>query len=63
MWILGLKGLRIVVAGERCNVTGEHFQRGSTSQKIVIGYRTLAREFCVVNGECSDLCCLLNTLM
>ena len=31
--------LRILVAGERGNVTGEYFERGSTSEKkIVIGY-------------------------
>ena len=24
--------LRILVAGERCNVTGEYFKRGSTSE-------------------------------
>ena len=47
---------RILVAGERCNITGEHFERGSTSEKkIIIGYQTLAREFSVVNGEFSDL--------
>ena len=48
--------LRILVAGERCNFTGEYCERGSMSQyKIVIGYRTLAGEFCVVNGEFSNL--------
>ena len=30
--------------------------------KIVIGYHTLAGEFCVVNGDFSDLRCLMNTL-
>ena len=30
--------------------------------KIVIGYHTLAGEFCVVNGDFSNLCCLMNTL-
>ena len=29
--------------------------------KIVIGYHTLAGEFCVVNGDFSNLCCLMNT--
>ena len=29
---------------------------------IVIGYGLLAGEFCVVNGEFSDLWCLMNTL-
>ena len=27
-----------------------------------MGYRTLAGEFCVVNGEFSDLQCLMNNL-
>ena len=27
-----------------------------------IGYQTLAREFCIVNREFSDLLCLMNTL-
>ena len=32
-----------IVAGVRCNVTGEYFEKGSTSEKkIVIGYRRLA---------------------
>ena len=32
-----------IVAGVRCNVTGEYFEKGSTSEKkIVIGYRGLA---------------------
>ena len=36
--------LRILVAGERCNVTEEYFESGSKSEyKIVIGYRTFAR--------------------
>ena len=53
--------LRILVAGERCNVTGEYFEGGSTSEfKIVIGYRTFAGESCVINGELSDLRCLMN---
>ena len=55
--------LRILVAGERCNVTGEYFERGSTSEyKIVIGYRTFAGVSCVVNGEFSDLRCRMNNL-
>jgi len=42
--------LRILVAGERCNVTGEYFERGSTSEyNIVIGYQTFAREISIVN--------------
>ena len=42
--------LRILVAGERCNVTGEYFERGPyLSKKIVITYLTLARELSVVN--------------
>ena len=55
--------LRILVAGERCNVTGEYFERGSTSEyKIVIGYRTFAGESCIVNGELSDRRSQMNTL-
>ena len=55
--------LRILVAGERCNVTEEYFERGSTSEyKIAIGYRTFAGELCVVNGEFSDLRCRMNIL-
>ena len=56
--------LRILVAGERCNVTGEYFERGSTSEyKIVIGYRTFAAESCIVNGEFSDRRSQMNTLL
>ena len=41
--------LRNLVAGESCNFIGEYCQRGSMSEyKIVIGYCTLAGEFCVV---------------
>ena len=48
--------LRNLVAGESCNFIGEYCERGSTSEyKILIGYRTLAGEFCVVNREFSDL--------
>ena len=48
--------IRILVAGERCNVTGEYFEKGSTSeQKVVIGYRTLAGEFSAVKEEFSYL--------
>ena len=48
--------LRILVVGERCNVTGEYFKTGSTSEyKTVIGYRTFAGELCVVNVEFSNL--------
>ena len=33
----------LIVAGVRCNVTGEYFEKGSTAEKkIVIGYRRLA---------------------
>ena len=47
---------RILIAGERCNLTTEYFESGSMSeQKTVLGYRTLAGEFSVVNGEFSDL--------
>ena len=42
--------LGILIAGERCNVTGGYCERGSTSEfKIVIGYRTFTGEFCIVN--------------
>ena len=55
--------LRILVAGESCNVIGEYFERGSKSEyKIVIGYRTFAGELCVINKEFSDLRCRMNTL-
>lgn len=48
--------LRNLVAGESCNFIGEYCERGSTSEyRILIGYRTLAGEFCVVNREFSDL--------
>ena len=40
---------RLHLVGERCNITGEYFERGSTSEyKIVTGYRTFAGA-CVVN--------------
>ena len=56
--------LKIPVGGERCNIIGECFERGSTSeQKLVIDYRTLTGEFCTVNGELSYLRCLMNTLI
>ena len=52
-----------LVAGERGNFSGEYCERGSMSEyKIVIGYHTLAGEFCVVNGYFSHLHCLMNTL-
>ena len=48
--------LRILVAGERCNVTEKYFESGSMlEQKIVIGYQMFAGEFFVVNREFSDL--------
>ena len=56
--------LKILVAGERFNATGEYFKRGSTSKKkLVIGHQTLAEEFCIVSGEFSDLQGLMNTLI
>ena len=56
--------LRILVVGERCNVTGEYFKRGSTSEyKTVIGYWTFARELCIVNREFSNRWCPMNTLV
>ena len=52
-----------LVTGERGNFSGEYCERGSMSEyKIVIGYHTLAGEFCVVNGYFSNLRCLMNTL-
>lgn len=55
--------LKILVAGERFNATGEYFKRGSTSaKKLVLGHQTLAEEFCIVSGEFYDLQCLINTL-
>ena len=33
-----------------------------SESKIVIEYEILAREFCIVSGEFSDLWCLMNTL-
>ena len=48
--------LRILVTGERCNVTGEYFEGGSTSKyNIVIGYQTFAGELSKINQEFSDL--------
>jgi len=48
--------LRILVAGERFNITEEYFERGSTSEyKIVIGYQMFDRELCIVNREFPDL--------
>ena len=42
--------LRVLVTGEMCNVTGEYFERGSTSEyNIVIGYQTFAGELSIVN--------------
>ena len=55
--------LRILVAGEKCNVTGEYFERGQyLSKKIIITYLTLAGELSVVNRKFSDLQCLMKTL-
>ena len=34
----------------------------SLNKKIAIGFRTFAGEFCLVNGEFSNLQCLMNTL-
>ena len=51
--------LKLLVAGERFNATGEYYIRGSTSEKkLVIGHQTLTEEFCIVSGEFSDLQCL-----
>ena len=58
--------LRIVVVGERCNVRYRSIfwkRLHVWIKKIVIGYRTFAGEFCVVNGEFSDLRCLMNTAL
>lgn len=55
--------LRILVAGVTCNITGEYFKRAShLNKKIVVSYQTLTEYFCVVNGEFSNLWCLINTL-
>jgi len=56
--------LRILVAGERCDVTGEYLKEAPHLNKkynAVISYWTLVREFCIVNRECSNLCCIMNT--
>ena len=37
-------------------------KEASHLSKIVKGYLLLAGEFCIVNGEFSDLQCLMNTL-
>ena len=48
--------IKILEAGERCNVTGEYFETGSTSEyNVVIGYQTFAGELSIVNGEFSNL--------
>ena len=56
--------LRILLAGERCNVKGEYCDRGPISEfkKIVRGYWKFAREFCIVNREFSDLWYPIDTL-
>ena len=51
--------LRIVVAGEQCKVTGELLGK---SEALSGNERNLAREFCIVDGEFSDLLRLMNTL-
>ena len=54
--LLSRFSLRILVAGERCNVTGEYFEGGSTSKyNKVIGYQTFAGELRIINQEFSDL--------
>ena len=54
--LLSRFSLRILVAGETCNVTGEYFEAGSTSKyNIVIGYQTFAGELSIINQEFSDL--------
>ena len=47
------------VPGERCNVTKEYFESGSTSEWKI---GKVAGEFYVVNREFSNLWCLMNTL-
>ena len=62
--LLSRFSLRILVAGETCNVTGEYFEGGSTSKyNIVIGYQTFAGELSIINQEFSDLWCLMNSLI
>ena len=56
-WAETVFSLRILVAGDRCNIRSPHVWI-----KIVLGYRTLAGEFCVVNREFSNLWCPMNTL-
>ena len=51
--------LRIVIAGEQCKVTGELLQK---REALSGNEQNLAGEFCVVDGEFSDLRCLMNTL-
>ena len=56
--------LRMLIAGKKCNFTGECFETGSTSEKnIVVGYWTLVGDFWVVNGELFDLRSLMSTLL
>ena len=57
--------LRILVAGERFNVTREYYfwKKLYVWKKIGISYRMLVGEFCIVNGEFSNLQCLMNTLL
>ena len=57
--------LRILIAGERRDVTGDYLKEAPHLNKkydVVISYWTLVREFCMVNGKCSNLCCIMNTL-
>ena len=50
-WDMAGFSFRILVAGERCNITGEYFEKGSMSEwKVVICYQTLAGEFSLVKG-------------
>ena len=54
--LLSRFSLRILVAGETCNVTGEYFEGGSMSKyNIVIAYQTFAGELSIINQEFSDL--------
>ena len=55
--------VRIIVAGERCNVTGESWKESPRLNNNIVGHQTLAEEFCLVNKEFSDLQCLMNILL
>jgi len=57
--------LRILVAGERCNVTGKYFLIKGLHIwiEVVTGYWKFAGEFCIGNREFYNLLHLMNTLI